>query len=143
METGMLHDRVHAVQDGRPIADDVQTLPVQQQSLADLIHLATGIVRRQWLVILFGALLGLGVGVIYLSIATPIYMAQTSLYVDLHRNPVDLQPGIFSNDPIEIESQIQLIKSKTVASTVIKKLQLNAAGSDSSSELDGENDSSV
>ena len=42
----------------------------------------------------------------------------------MHRNPIDQQPGIFSNDPIEIESQIQIIKSKAIAEAVIKKLQL-------------------
>ena len=87
-------------------------------------------------------MLGLGAGVIYLSVATPIYTAQTNLYIDLHRNPIDPQPGIFTNDPIEIESQIQIIKSKAVASSVIKKLQLNDCGEFGSgtSGLDGENE---
>ena len=69
-------------------------------------------------------MLGMGAGVIYLGVATPIYTAQTNVYIDLHRNPLDQQPGIFGNDPIEIESQIQIIKSKAIASSVIKKLQL-------------------
>ena len=32
--------------------------------------------------------------------------------------------ALFGNDPIEIESQIQIIKSKTIAASVVKKLQL-------------------
>ena len=74
-----------------------------------------------------------GAGLIYLSIATPIYTAQTNVYIDLHKNPLDQQPGVFANDPIEIESQIQIIKSKAVASSVVKKLQLldnSTSGSD-------------
>src|SRR5262249_33685851 len=50
--------------------------------------------------------------------------AESSLYIDLHRNAIDQLPGIFGNDPIEIESQIQIIKSKAIAESVIKKLQL-------------------
>ena len=68
--------------------------------------------------------LELGAGLIYLGVATPIYTAQTNVYIDLHKNPLDQQPGIFGNDPIEIESQIQIIKSKAIASSVVKKLQL-------------------
>ena len=71
----------------------------------------------------FSRPLELGAGLIYLSVATPIYTAQTNVYIDLHKNPLDQQPGIFGNDPIEIESQIQIIKSKAIANSVIKKLQ--------------------
>ena len=118
------------LQDNKPhgVIDDVQSVTFQHEGLADPVYWAIGVLRRQYLVILFVALLGLGAGVLYLSVATPIYTAQTNLYIDLHRNPVDSQPGIFSNDPIEIESQIQIIKSKAVASSVIKKLQLNDCG---------------
>jgi exopolysaccharide transport family protein len=73
---------------------------------------------------LFVAGLGLAAGVFYLSITPPVYTAQTSVYIDLHKNPIDQQAGIFGNDPIEIESQIQIIKSQTIASAVIKKLEL-------------------
>ena len=92
--------------------------------MAELVYWAIALLRRQYLVILFVAALGAGAGLIYLGVATPIYTAQTNVYIDLHKNPLDQQPGIFGNDPIEIESQIQIIKSKAIASSVIKKLQL-------------------
>ena len=96
----------------------------QEEGLADFVNWAVGLLRRQYLVILFVAALGVGAGLIYLGVATPIYTAQTNVYIDLHKNPLDQQPGIFGNDPIEIESQIQIIKSKAVAASVVKKLQL-------------------
>ena len=108
----------------RAIIDDIQPVIPQQEGLAELVDWAIGLLRRQYLVILFVAALGVGVGIIYLGVATPIYTAQTSVYIDLHKNPIDSQAGIFGNDPIEIESQIQIIKSKAIASSVIKKLQL-------------------
>jgi polysaccharide biosynthesis transport protein len=122
----MLQDRFQTLQDNnsRPIGDEVQPFTHQQEGLAELVDWAVGLLRRQYLVILFVALLGLGLGVIYLAVATPIYTAQTNVYIDLHKNPIDQTPGVFGNDPIEIESQIQIIKSKGIASAVINKLQL-------------------
>ena len=108
----------------RAIIDDIQPVIPQQEGLAELVDWALGFLRRQYLVISFVAALGVGVGIIYLGVATPIYTAQTSVYIDLHKNPIDSQAGIFGNDPIEIESQIQIIKSKAIALSVIKKFQL-------------------
>lgn len=104
--------------------DDVQSDQPQREELSELVDWAIGLLRRQYLAVLFVTALGLGLGVIYLGVATPIYTAQTTLYIDLHKNPIDSQIGIFGNDPIEIESQIQILKSKAIAALVIKKLQL-------------------
>ena len=119
----MLHNRLQDTKTHR-IIDDIQPLAPQQEGMAELVDWAIGFLRRQYLVILVVAMLGAGAGGIYLGVATPIYTAQTSVYIDLHKNPIDQQAGLFGNDPIEIESQIQIIKSKTVAASVIKKLQL-------------------
>ena len=122
----MLHNKVQMLHDDktRAITEDIQPVISQQEGLADLVDWAIGLLRRQYLVILFVAVLGVAAGIIFLGVATPIYTAQTSVYIELHRNPIDQNPGIFGNDPIEIESQIQIIKSKAIASSVIKKLQL-------------------
>ena len=116
----------HILQDSptRSICRRNSTTHCLKQGMADFVSWAVGILRRQYLVILFVAALGLVAGLIYLSVATPIYTAQTNVYIDLHKNPLDQQPGVFGNDPIEIESQIQIIKSKAVAYSVVKKLQL-------------------
>jgi exopolysaccharide transport family protein len=106
------------------VIDDMQVLSSQQEGLGELVEWVFGLLRRQLFVILFVAGLGLAAGVFYLSITPPVYTAQTSVYIDLHKNPIDQQAGIFGNDPIEIESQIQIIKSQTIASAVIKKLEL-------------------
>ena len=106
------------------VIDDITPSGAQQEGLGELVHWALGFLRRQYLAILFVAALGIGAGIIYLGVATPIYTARTSVYIDLHKSPIDQQAGIFGNDPIEIESQIQIIKSTTIASSVINKLQL-------------------
>jgi len=97
-----------------------------QLGLADLVEWGIALLRRQYLVILFVVFLATGTGLVYLNLATPIFTAQTSLYIEPHGNPNSAQGVIFGADPIEIDSQIQIIKSKTIALMVIKKLQLTA-----------------
>src|SRR5262245_1192534 len=105
----------------RAIIDDLREVIPQEEGLAEVVQWVLGFLSRQYLVISFIAALGFGLGIIYLALATPNYTGQTSVYIDLHKNALDSQAGIFGNDPIEIESQIQLIKSKAVALSVIKK----------------------
>lgn len=107
--------------------DDIQPYD-DPPGLVDHVYWAIGILRRQYLVILFVTLLVTGIGLLYLSFATPIYTAETSVYIELHGNPTSAQEAIFGSEPIEIDSQIQIIKSKTIASSVIKKLQLTNDG---------------
>ena len=106
------------------ISNDLQPVGAEQLGVVEVILWAVGLIRRQYPVVIFVASLVIGAGLIYLRIAAPTYTAQASLVVDLHRNPIAQQEGIFSNDPIEIESQIQIIKSDSIASAVIQKLQL-------------------
>ena len=110
----MLQNRIQMLQDDKThaIADDIQAVIPQHEGLAELVDWVIGLLRRQYLVISFVAALGVAAGIIYLGVATPIYTAQTTVYIDLHSNPINQQPGIFGNDPIQIESQIQIIKSK-------------------------------
>ena len=108
----------------REVVDEISAVAPQEEGTADFVYWAIGVLRRQYLVILFVAALVVCAAFIYLGVATPIYTAQTNVYIDLHKNPIDQQQQVFGNDPIEIESQIQIIKSKAVASSVIKKLQL-------------------
>ena len=123
----------------RATTDDIQPVTTQPGGIAELVDWVLGLLRRQYLVISFIAALGVSAGLIYLGVATPIYTAQTTVYIDLHSNPINQQPGIFGNDPIQIESQIQIITSKTIALSVIKKLHLMddfGSGSDKKSALD-------
>jgi polysaccharide biosynthesis transport protein len=122
----MLQNRFQALPDdkARAISDDIQPAIAGAGGIAELLDWVLGLFRRQYLVISFIAALGVAAGIIYLGVATPIYTAQTTVYIDLHSNPINQQPGIFGNDPIQIESQIQIITSKTIALSVIKKLHL-------------------
>lgn len=117
----MLHDNKM-----RSIIEESHLTAGGVDELAKIVDWAIRLLRRQYLVVLFVAGLGLAVGIFYLSIATPVYTAETTVYVDLHRSPISRSEGVFGNDPIEIDSQIQIVKSKGVASAVVKKLQLTS-----------------
>jgi len=115
------------LQDNKALADAGRTelVGAKEEGLAEIIERAIGILRRQYVVVIFVALLGVGAGFIYLQIAAPIYTAKASLLIDSHsRSPLGSQSAIFSGDPLEIESQIEIIKSDAVALNVIRKLQL-------------------
>ena len=58
----MLQDRPQMLQDNKTRADidDIQPLIPQEEGLAEFVYWAIGILRRQYLVILFVAALGLG-----------------------------------------------------------------------------------
>ena len=121
----MFQNKLHMLQNSIPpiTPDERQYVVGEQQGLDQLVEWGIGFLRRQYWVVLFVAALGIGLGLVFLSIATPIYTAQTSVYIDLHRSSPG-QEGIFGNDPIEIESQMEIVKSKAIALSVIKKLGL-------------------
>jgi polysaccharide biosynthesis transport protein len=98
----------------------------QEAGLGELVDFAIGFARRQYLIILFVAALGLGVGFIYLLVTPPVYTAHASLIIDPHPNGSLFiqQQGLLGDDPIEVDSQMELVKSKAVALLVVKDLKL-------------------
>ena len=86
----MLQNKLQMLQDDktRAIADDIQPVIPQQEGLAELVDWAIGLLRRQYLVILFVATLAVAAGIIYLGVATPIYTAQTTSILICTRIPL-------------------------------------------------------
>jgi polysaccharide biosynthesis transport protein len=96
----------------------------QDGGLGEVVDSAIGFLRRQYPIILFVAALGLGAGFIYLRVTPPVYTAHASLIIDPHRSPFIQQQGLLGEDPIEVDSQIEILKSKAVTLSVIKNLKL-------------------
>lgn len=79
---------------------------------------------------------GLGLVIIFLLLATPQYTATTELIIDPRRNVQAVESAVpeLSLDNPTIESEVEIIKSSSVAHRVIKKLnlkrdsELNSAG---------------
>jgi len=118
------------------MADNQNTLPAES-GLAESITEAFGIIRRQLLVIIFFALIGITCGIIYLRITPPNYTAQAEILFDRSNRPIVQQQSLFEDAPFDLsffESQIQILQSERIALSVIKKLDLmkdpEFAGSD-------------
>ena len=90
---------------------------------AELSEFIQGILRQQFLIVLLIATLVMAMGALYVFITPPTYTASTTMIIDKGKVQVQLG-GILNEVPVEIESQIQLIKSETVALAVARKLNL-------------------
>jgi succinoglycan biosynthesis transport protein ExoP len=86
-----------------------------------------GFVRRQLPVIVFVTVLATALGLLYIVTARPSYTAVTQLIIDAHKLQVFQKESILGDLPIDnaqVESQIEILKSKNIAQSVIKTLQL-------------------
>src|SRR5262245_28421644 len=107
----------------RPAAIDIE--PTQGGgSLLELASWALGIVRRQFLVMIFAALPVISLATLYAFTASPFYIAEATILIDPRK--VQLFPGAtFAEGGVDsstLESQIELLKSERVGLEVIKKL---------------------
>jgi succinoglycan biosynthesis transport protein ExoP len=87
------------------------------------------VVRRQWLTVACGALICFALGLVYVFTAVPQYTAAASVLIDKDNNNVATQLSSlattgFADDEASILSQVELIKSDTIASAVVDNLKL-------------------
>jgi succinoglycan biosynthesis transport protein ExoP len=98
----------------------------QPASLHDLTTNLLGIVRRRWLIILIVCMLSIALAVIYVAITPPQFTAIATLLIDNGKvKPVD--KSVYVETPLDaatIESQIQVLRSESLALSVVEKLDL-------------------
>ena len=109
----------------RPAIIDNET--AQDGSPLELITWALGVVRRQFLVMIFIALTIISLAALYVLTAPPTYTAEATILIDPRK--VQLFPGSTfaegqANSPT-LESQVELLKSERVGLAVVKKLGLS------------------
>jgi exopolysaccharide transport family protein len=98
-----------------------------QGGVGELVDFALGFLLRQYLVILFLVLLGGAAGAIFLVVSSPSYTAQAKIFIGTQRAQFIQQQSLFPDAPIDnaqMESQIQILQSKAILSSVVQKLQL-------------------
>src|SRR5580658_11252275 len=106
--------------------DYSRALPAEP-GLSDWITAALQIIRRQYLIVLLCALIGGVCGIIYLRTAIPIYTAQTEIFIDRGKSSFVQQQSILADVPVDIiqlESQMQIMRSPSIAFSVVEKLDL-------------------
>lgn len=87
------------------------------------------VARRQWRVVAVSAVIFFLLGLAYVFTAVPQYTAVTSLLIDKDNSDVASQVstltiGGFADDEGSVLSQVELIKSDTIALAVVDKLKL-------------------
>jgi exopolysaccharide transport family protein len=95
--------------------------------VGQLVESAIGILMRQYAVILFSTILTVVGAGIYLKTATPTYTGQVKILFSNQRTAFVQQQSLVADsaiDSVQIETQLQVLKSKAVATSVIQKLKL-------------------
>ena len=111
---------VHASQDVDRIADLIP-------SPADTFKSISDFVRRQYPVIGFVLAIAIALGFVYVMTTPPSFTATTTMMIDAKRVQLFQQSSMINDLPIDaatVESQIEVIKSETIAQAVIDKLHL-------------------
>src|ERR1700730_7228216 len=122
LQTNMQNDRTRTLLDG--------IMPPEQSGdsgLGELANFALGFLRRQYWVIIFTAVLALAASVIYLRITPPTYTAQVKVLFGNPKAQFVQQQSLLAEPAIDVtqlESQIQILQSKAIATSVINQLRL-------------------
>lgn len=90
------------------------------------VDMALGFLRRHYLAIIATAALALAGSFVFLKVVPPTYTAQAKVLLGSSKAPVvQAQPQpMLDETPVDIESQIEILKSKTIATSVINQLNL-------------------
>lgn len=92
-----------------------------------IVEYVVGLLRRQYGVIIFSTILTMVIAGIYLKTATPTYTGQVKILLINQKAAFVQQQSLVTEAPIDsvqIETQLQVLKSKAVATSVIQKLKL-------------------
>src|SRR5262249_11700789 len=116
------NDRTRALLDGLSSREQAE-----ESDFGKLINFALGLLRRQYWVIILAAVLGLAASAVYLRITPPVYTAQAKILYENPKAQFVQQQSVLAEAPVDaaqIESQIQILTSKAIATSVINQLKL-------------------
>src|ERR1019366_10337140 len=91
------------------------------------VGFAFGFLRRQYALILFVTLLALATSIIYLRMTPPTYTGRVNVLFGAPKAQFFQQQSIMADAPLDLaqlETQLQILRSKTIALSVINKLRL-------------------
>jgi len=99
----------------------------EEAGAGEFINFAVGFLRRQYVVIVFVAALALAAGATYLRVTPPTYKGQVKVLFNNPKAQFVQQQSLLAETPIDgaqLETQIEILKSKAIATSVIKQLRL-------------------
>src|SRR3989440_2427251 len=111
----------------RALLDSSQPSERAEGSGPDGLNFLLGVLRRRYALIILTAALVFTASVTYLRITPPTYTAQVKVLLANPKAPFIQQQSVLAEAPIDaaqLESQIQVLTSKAIATSVLKQLGL-------------------
>lgn len=99
----------------------------EEGGLGEVVSFAIGFLLRHWMPISIAALLASCVGLLYIAVTPPVYSARSKVIIRTDKAQFVQQQAMFTDGPMdnaEIESQLQVLQSKELASKVVENLKL-------------------
>src|ERR1700691_538234 len=100
---------------------DAEVAPDASQSIQKLSEF----IRRQYPVVIFATAIVIALGVVYVFTTPPRYTATATLLIDTKKVQLFQQQSMFNDlsiDTATVESQVEILKSESIALAVIKTL---------------------
>jgi succinoglycan biosynthesis transport protein ExoP len=100
----------------------------EEQTLTESVGVVLDFLRRQYRPIAIAVAIAIALGFIYLLTTPPTYTAAASLLIDTKNVQLFQRQSAASDMPIDtgmVESQVEILKSETIALAVIDKLHLD------------------
>jgi polysaccharide biosynthesis transport protein len=119
---GLQTDRTRA-----PLSGEARGDQAEGGGIGELVDSAIAFLRRQYMVIILTALLAMAACMVYLRITPPTYTAQVQILLASSRAQFVQQQSLLAEpafDFTQIETQLQIIKSRAIAVAVINQLKL-------------------
>src|SRR5437879_1509956 len=101
----------------------------QEDGIGALLNFVRGFLRRQYVIVIFSAVLSLAAGIIYLRITPPTYAANVQILLGNPKAQFIQQQSLVAEPSFDvrgIETQLQILKSRAIAISVIDQLNLAA-----------------
>ena len=107
---------------------NIEATPFEHEDgIGALLNFVRGFLRRQYGVIIFSVVLSLAAGVIYLRITPPTYTARVQILLGNPKAQFIQQQSLVAEssfDVTQFETQLQILKSRAIAVSVIDQLNL-------------------
>jgi succinoglycan biosynthesis transport protein ExoP len=94
-----------------------------QPSSAELFGKVIGFIRRQFPIVLSVVPLTVGLAAVYLFTTPPLYSAQAVIMIDTGKVQL-FQQSILGDNPVVMDSQLEILKSENFALSIVKNLHL-------------------
>ena len=105
-----------------------ESSPFEITSASEMLKSLVDFVRRQFPIIAFFVLIGIGLGVTYVLTTPPMFTATTSMVIDTQKAQIFRKPEQSSGNNVivsaMVDSEVEMLKSENVSLAVIKRFHL-------------------